>query len=137
VRELQRGDALSNGAAALAVVAMHVPAKARLFVVNGVRTSPWHPIAVANSHWHFPASALPVFEQRMDFLYNAILSYSHVIAFNGVRCTTLAHGVVGHPVHSHPFLGSQAVMSSLRSLLVTACGRIYVRYGLVRDENGR
>jgi hypothetical protein len=136
VCELQRGDVLANGAVVLAVVVMHMPMKSRLCAINGVRISPWHPVSTNDSDWHFPASVAPATMQPIDRLYNVVLSRQHVITINGLHCITLGHGVVDHPVLSHPFFGTQAVISSLRRLPITEAGRIHAKYGFLRDASG-
>jgi len=136
VCELKRGDQLANGAFILAVVVMHIPAASRLCVLNRVRISPWHPVSTGNSDWHFPASVTSVVIEPIDFLYNVVLSHQHVITINGLRCITLAHGNTSHPVLSHPFFGTQAVITSLRRLPMTEGGRIHVQHGFVRDGSG-
>jgi hypothetical protein len=138
VCELERGDVLANGAVVLAVVVMHMPlpSPSRLCVLNCVRISPWHPVATANSDWHFPASVAPVVFEPIEFLYNVLLSHQHFITINGLRCVTLAHGNTTHPVLSHPFFGTHAVTQSLRRLPVMEGGRIHVKHGFVRDGSG-
>ena len=68
--------------------------------------------------------------------YNVVLSHNHVITINGLNCITLGHGVTGHPVLSHPFFGTQAVVASLMRLPVAEGGRIHVKHGFVRDASG-
>jgi hypothetical protein len=136
VCELRTGDVLANGAVVLAVVVMHMPAKTRLCEINGVRISPWHPVATDGRDWCFPSSVSPVVTQAVDYLYNVVLSRQHVITINGLHCITLGHGINHHPVLSHPFFGTQAVIQALRRLPVAEDGRIHAEFGFVRDESG-
>ena len=136
VRELQRGDTLASGAVVLAVVVIHMPAKSRLCVINGVRLSPWHPVATRHSDWHFPASVTPIVTQPIDFLYNVVLSHHHVITINGLDCITLGHGITHHPVLTHAFFGTQSVVDALRRLPSTEGGRIHAMHGFVRNADG-
>ncbi len=136
VCELRTGDVLANGAVVLAVVVMHMPPKAQLCAINGVRISPWHPVATHGCDWCFPSSLAPVVTQSIDFLYNVVLSQQHIITINGLHCITLGHGVTHHPVLSHPFFGTKAVIQALRRLPVADDGRIHAEFGFVRDASG-
>ena len=136
VRELRRGDQLVSGAVVLAVVVIHMPAKSRLCVINGVRLSPWHPVATRDSDWHFPASVTPIVTQPIDYLYNVVLSHHHIITINGLNCITLGHGIAHHPVLSHPFFGTQSVIDALRRLPSTEGGHIHAMHGFVRNDDG-
>ncbi len=94
--ELQRGDVFANGAIIFALIIMHMPAhvKAQQCVVNGLLTSPWHPIHIGGSDGLCPASVLPVIAQRIDVLCNVALSHPHVITINGVHCIALGHRAI-------------------------------------------
>ena len=76
------------------------------------------------------------FEVDASHSYNVVLSRHHVISINGLNCITLGHGVTGHPVLSHPFFGTRAVVASLRRLPMTEGGRIHAKHGFVRDGSG-
>jgi hypothetical protein len=136
VCELRSGDVLANGAVILAVVVMHMPAKSRLCTINGVHISPWHPVATDDYEWRFPSTMAPVVTRSIDYLYNVVLSQHHVITINGLHCITLGHGIIGHPVLSHPFFGTKAVIHALSHLPVADDGRIHAEFGFVRDDSG-
>ena len=92
--------------------------------------TPWHPVRIAGN-WTFPSLIVAPCPLYMDCVYNIVLSSDHVICINGLDFITLGHGIISHPVLSHAFFGTQAVVRALRSKQ-TSSGVVVITNGFCR-----
>jgi len=67
----------------------------------------------------------------MTCVYNLVLSSGHVVSINGCDFITLGHGIAGHPVLSHAFFGTQAVVRAV-SARPSASGVVVIPNGFRR-----
>lgn len=81
-----------------------------------VWVTPWHPIRTSGSDvWQFPVDVAPTFAvSGCKFVYSFVLLHrSSGIRIGSVEGITLAHGIQGDPVASHPFLGTEKLIEDL------------------------
>jgi len=82
--------------------------------------TPWHPVLVQQS-WSFPAMVSPqtLKARECEAVYSFVLHEQKVagrrgsMGICGYEVATLGHGVLGDPVLSHEFFGSEAVLEAL------------------------
>ncbi len=82
----------------------------------------WHPIRTKKTSgpdrtqdvWEFPANIGQVEWLACPYVYNFVLSSSHIITINGVDGITFGHGFT-HSILKHPFLGTTKVLDHLRT----------------------
>lgn len=111
-----------------------------------LRITPWHPVRSSSSSgsssvindWDFPCNRGPVQpSSRCDAVYSVLLTPGATsMEVSGIACLSLAHGIEGHAVASHPFFGTQEVVENLRRMPGFAAGRVDLCGGscVVRDE---
>lgn len=83
--------------------------------INGFWITPWHPIKMGKAaDWQYPKYYGSVEVPGVMEVYNFILNGGESVCINGVDVITMAHGVRGNMVLSHPFFGTNRVIDDLR-----------------------
>jgi len=120
-RKMSRVDAIRAGdevsvadgtATVLCVVRLARPLKKPLVQFpGGLAISPGHPVRVRGA-WQLPRDMGYTEAKHSGFVYNFVLSRSHVLLVNGIECATWGHGIRGQVIE-HYFYGSKAVVRFL------------------------
>jgi hypothetical protein len=81
---------------------------------NGLKSTPYHPIRL-NGSWVFPKDVKPI---TKDASCHAVYSFvlenrESSMIINDVECITLAHGITGDPVASHPYFSTEKIIDDL------------------------
>ena len=128
------GDVLESGCVISCVLKTEIHGKLSqrfplVSLPGGLKLTPWHPIKLQDK-WTFPCdvNAAEVKEQPCDAVYSFLVEYpvttiekkqnryASEMIISGIRCLTLAHGIKGDLVASHPFFGTEAVVRNMETL---------------------
>eukprot|EP01114_Cavostelium_apophysatum_P023812 TRINITY_DN908_c0_g1_i1.p1 TRINITY_DN908_c0_g1~~TRINITY_DN908_c0_g1_i1.p1 ORF type:complete len:832 (+),score=277.31 TRINITY_DN908_c0_g1_i1:122-2497(+) len=139
VQQIMKGDLVStgNGAAEVLCVLKTICHKGKTQIVElsgGLLVTPYHPVRIQGK-WTFPCDLAAPSERNCAAIYSFLLKEHHVMIINGVECVSLAHGIEGDAVVSHPYFGTNAVVEDLKGMAGWESGLVQLYAGcLVRDE---
>ena len=111
VKNLRKGDVLSNGAIVECLVENKINKKENVVNINNVYFSLYHPIEL-NGEWVFPCEHFKVTRKFIDCWYNLVLKNKHEVVLNGVKAITLGHKRT-EGVLKHPYFGTDKVIKAL------------------------
>ena len=111
VKNLRKGDILSNGAIVECLVENKINKKENVVNINNVYFSLYHPIEL-NGEWVFPCEHFKVTRKFIDCWYNLVLKNKHEVVLNGVKAITLGHKRT-EGVLKHPYFGTNKVIKAL------------------------
>ena len=111
VKNLRKGDILSNGAIVECLVENKINKKENVVNINNVYFSLYHPIEL-NGEWVFPCEHFKVTRKFIDCWYNLVLKNKHEVLLNGVKAITLGHKRT-EGVLKHPYFGTNKVIKAL------------------------
>ena len=79
-----------------------------------LKITPYHPVLI-DGKWTMPIKLGDVKYQQSDAIYSFLLeNRQKAIVIEGYECLTLAHGILGDPVATHPFYGTENVVLALK-----------------------
>lgn len=122
-KSVKRGDVLAGGTCVECVVQTLCPSgRAEMSIVGGegLRITPWHPIKV-QGRWVFPQDAAAPKDIACDKVFSFLVrecasaKFASEMTIDSVAVVTLAHGIRGDTVVSHPFFGTDEVVMALRA----------------------
>jgi hypothetical protein len=130
ITELKRGDVVGTHGAVVECI-VKSPCNSETPWVrcekSGLILTAWHPVMDigddGEEEWVFPVEMStttpwqePPGEDDHGIMYNVVLEKGtgEFICVNGVWCATLGHGIMNHPVLTHPFLGTDRVRDGLK-----------------------
>lgn len=135
VRDLIKGDILSNGGIVQCIVITKVNETIPVIEINNVLFTPYHPIQ-QNSKWVFPISIGNTRNIYIDNWYNLVIEGSPVVRLNGVNAITLGHNMT-NDILSHPYFGTKMVIDALKKYDSFELGKIEIEKPKEeRNENG-
>jgi len=112
---LQKGDLIKtpDGIGTVCCVLKTLCPEGTAQVVKMARliVTPWHPIRITNK-WIFPSMVGCSESIPCEAVYSLLLSTPSCY-IEGIECIGLAHGIENDSVASHPFFGTQQVVSAL------------------------
>jgi len=111
VKNLRKGDILSNGAIVECLVENKINKEENVVNINNVYFSLYHPIEL-NGEWVFPCEHFKVTRKFIDCWYNLVLKNKHEVILNGVKAITLGHNRT-EGVLKHPYFGTNKVIKAL------------------------
>ena len=111
VKNLRKGDILSNGAIIECLVENKVNKVENVVKINNVFFSLYHPIEI-NGEWVFPCEHFKVEKKYIDCWYNLVLKNKHEVILNGVKAITLGHNRK-EGILKHPYFGTNKVIQAL------------------------
>ena len=111
VKNLRKGDILSNGAIVECLVENKINKEENVVNINNVYFSLYHPIEL-NGEWVFPCEHFKVTRKFIDCWYNLVLKNKHEVVLNGVKAITLGHKRT-EGVLKHPYFGTNKVIKAL------------------------
>ena len=111
VKNLRKGDILSNGAIVECLVENKINKEENVVNINNVYFSLYHPIEL-NGEWVFPCEHFKVTRKFIDCWYNLVLKNKHEVVLNGVKAITLGHKRT-EGVLKHPYFGTDKVIKAL------------------------
>lgn len=108
----------------LCVVKTHCARARRVLarVNDEVLLTPRHPVRL-KGQWYESSNVGQLEVHDCPFVYNFVLSQSHIMVASGVECATLGHMIEEESV-KHPYWGSQWVVEDLRKRLGWEAGFI-------------
>ena len=112
VKQLKKGDILSNGAIVECLVENKINKYENVVNVNNVYFSLYHPIEI-NGEWIFPCEHFKVTKKFIDCWYNLVLKKKHEVILNGVKAITLGHNRKDG-ILKHPYFGTNKVIDALK-----------------------
>ena len=112
VKNLRKGDILSNGAIVECLVENKINREENVVKINDVYFSLYHPIEL-NGEWVFPCEHFKVIKKYIDCWYNLVLKNKHEIILNGVKAITLGHNRT-EGILKHPYFGTNKVIKALK-----------------------
>lgn len=75
--------------------------------------TPWHPIKSSDGKWVYPCQLSNPDEAYCQAVYSFLTVKRNSVLVNGIESCTLAHGIMGDPVVSHPFFGTEEIVNNL------------------------
>ena len=75
--------------------------------------TPWHPIKTSDGNWVFPCQINKSSECYCDAVYSFLTLNRNNVIINDTESCTLAHGILGDPVVTHKFFGSEEIVKNL------------------------
>ena len=111
MKNLRKGDILSNGAIVECLVENKINKEENVVNINNVYFSLYHPIEL-NGEWVFPCEHFKVTRKFIDCWYNLVLKNKHEVILNGVKAITLGHNRT-EGVLKHPYFGTNKVIKAL------------------------
>ena len=112
VKNLIKGDILSNGAIVECLVENKINKYENVVNINNVYFSLYHPIEI-NGEWVFPCQRFKVTKKYIDCWYNLVLKKKHEVILNGVKAITLGHNRK-EGILKHPYFGTNKVLDALK-----------------------
>jgi Mg-chelatase subunit ChlD len=139
VKELCKGDIIMSGSNLSiieCVVRTNVHKTIDVININSMLITPWHPIKHSTNDWLFPIDIAKPEKHYLDYVYNFVVSGYQSVTVNGVECITLGHDMTGNVI-SHPYYGTQKVISDLKNLDGWENGFVVIdNFNLERDDKG-
>eukprot|EP01118_Nematostelium_gracile_P010580 TRINITY_DN3664_c0_g1_i1.p1 TRINITY_DN3664_c0_g1~~TRINITY_DN3664_c0_g1_i1.p1 ORF type:complete len:804 (-),score=283.41 TRINITY_DN3664_c0_g1_i1:97-2508(-) len=139
VKNLKKGDYVATGdrkSAQIVCVVKTICKGGRdllVMIPNGPTLTPYHPIKI-EGQWKFPCDVGQLFDRPCEAIYTFVLNRSHSMIIDGMECVTMGHDFQG-PVISHPYFGSQKIVSDLSTLRGWKEGLVQLNQdSFVRDE---
>jgi hypothetical protein len=111
VKNLKKGDILSNGAIVECLVETKINKEEPVVKINDVLFSMYHPIEL-NGEWVFPCEHFKVIKKYIYCWYNLVLNKKHEVKLNGVKAITLGHNRT-EGILKHPYFGTNKVIKAL------------------------
>ena len=111
VKNLRKGDILSNGAEVLCLVENKINKIENVVCINNVCFSLYHPIEIKGK-WVFPCECFNVEKKFIDSWFNLVLKNKHEIELNGIKAITLGHNRT-EGILKHPYFGTKKVIEAL------------------------
>ena len=112
VKNIKKGDILSNGAIVECLVENKIYKYENVVNINNVYFSLYHPVEI-NGEWVFPCEHFKVTKKFIDCWYNLVLKNKHEVFLNGVKAITLGHNRKDG-ILSHPYFGTNKVIDALK-----------------------
>ena len=112
VKDIKKGDILSNGAKVVCLVENRICKYVNVVNINNAYFSLYHPVEI-NGEWVFPCEHFKVIKKYIDCWYNLVLNNKHEIVLNGVKAITLGHNRK-EGVLKHPYFGTNKVIDALK-----------------------
>ncbi len=135
IKDLQRGDTLSNNANIVCKVVYKSDCEIELVRYQNLLITPYHPIVV-DDNWVFPKDVSSDDYDYKNIVYNFVLDSQHIMVVEGIECVTLGHNFKGDVIE-HPYFGSDKVINDLKKDIGWENGEInYYNIHYKRDENG-
>jgi hypothetical protein len=133
-REIVVGDRLADGTFVEIIVETKIDGEgfAEMVKVGALFITPWHPVQICGT-WKFPCELGKVEWVPCTATYSFVTVHGEdekikkrgvCIEADGIKCATLAHGILGNPTLSHPFFGTEAVVDALSVLPGYEKGRV-------------
>ena len=134
VKNLRKGDILSNGAEVLCVIENKINKMENVVCINEVYFSLYHPIEIKGK-WVFPCQYFKVEKKFIDSWFNLVLKNKHEIELNGTKAITLGHNRT-EGILKHPYFGTKKVIEALMKYETYQKGYIYTsNLKIVRKNN--
>ena len=111
VKNLKKGEILSNGAEVVCVVENKINKYENVVCINDVCFSLYHPIEIEGK-WVFPCQCFKVQKKFVDSWYNLVLKNKHEVVLNGIKAITLGHNRK-EGILKHPYFGTNKVIEAL------------------------
>ena len=112
VKDLKKGDILSNGAKVVCLVENKVCKYEKVVKINNVYFTLYHPVEI-NGEWVFPCEHFKVTKKYINYWYNLVLNNKHEVILNGVKAITLGHNRK-EGILKHPYFGTNKVIDALK-----------------------
>ena len=112
VKNIKKGDILSNGAVVECLVENKINKYQNVVNINNVYFSLYHPVEI-NGEWVFPCEHFKVTKKFIDCWYNLVLKKKHEVILNGVKAITLGHNRKDG-ILKHPYFGTNKVIDALK-----------------------
>ena len=112
VKNIKKGDILSNGAKVECLVETKVNKYVNVVNINDAYFSLYHPVEI-NGKWVFPCQHFKVTKKYIDCWYNLVLKNKHEVILNGVKAITLGHNRKDG-ILKHPYFGTNKVIDALK-----------------------
>ena len=111
VKNLRKGDVLSNGGIVECLVENKIKKVENVVNINNVYFSLYHPVEI-NGKWVFPCEHFKATKKYIDCWYNLVLKNKHEVILNGVKAITLGHNR-NDGILKHPYFGTRKVIDAL------------------------
>ena len=111
VKNLKKGEILSNGAEVICEVENKINKYENVVCINDVCFSLYHPIEIGGK-WVFPCQCFKVQKKFVDSWYNLVLKNKHEVVLNGIKAITLGHNRK-EGILKHPYFGTNKVIEAL------------------------
>jgi hypothetical protein len=112
VKNLKKGDILSNGAKVVCLIENKINKYENVVNINNVYFTLYHPVEI-NGKWVFPCKHFKVTQKFINSWYNLILNNKHEVVLNGVKAITLGHNRKDG-ILKHPYFGTNKVIEALK-----------------------
>ena len=112
VKNLKKGDILSNGAKVVCLVETKINKYENVVSINNVYFTLYHPVEI-NGEWVFPCEKFKVTKKFIGCWYNLVLNNKHEVVLNGVKAITLGHNRKDG-ILKHPYFGTNKVIEALK-----------------------
>ena len=120
ISDLVKGDVLEDGSIIKCILRTTCSQKESQLVhfSGGLILTPYHPI-LYNNTWRFPINVGVLENTICDAVYSFLVckpdgSYANSITVNGIKCITLAHGIIDNNIARHDFFGSENIVTDLK-----------------------
>ena len=79
-----------------------------------LKISPLHPI-IKDNKWIHPKDLVKPILTECNYVYSFLLKNRNNIIVNDIKCSTLAHGIIGNVI-GHDYFGSEKIVNDLKKL---------------------
>lgn len=137
--EIQKGDmvATTKGHAKMRCVIKTPCTKVNIVEYKGLQVTQWHPLSIPDTEnkgvWTFPLHLGETKEIFSVDIFSFLLEpgYQDMLMGDSVPCITLAHGIENDPVATHPFYGTDKVVSAMKLMDGFDEGRVVIENGVI------
>lgn len=112
VKNLKKGDILSNGAKVVCLIETKINKYENVVNINNVYFTLYHPVEI-KGEWVFPCEHFKVTKKFINCWYNLVLNNKHEVLLNGVKAITLGHNRT-EGILKHPYFGTNKVIEALK-----------------------
>jgi len=112
VKNLKKGDILSNGAKVVCLIETKINKYENVVNINNVYFTLYHPVEI-NGEWVFPCEKFKATKKFINSWYNLVLNKKHEVLLNGVKAITLGHNRTDG-ILKHPYFGTNKVIEALK-----------------------
>ena len=112
VKNLKKGDILSNGAKVVCLIETKINKYENVVNINNVYFTLYHPVEI-NGEWVFPCEKFKATKKFINSWYNLVLNKKHEVLLNGVKAITFGHNRTDG-ILKHPYFGTNKVIEALK-----------------------